>query len=315
MNTSKKQVERTNNALLAKLFSRVLYKTQFSNKKNNQKLLGIDLLKDDKRKALLSITAAQIEKLYTHLIEKPESASLMNSRGESLLFYTIIKTCDEFLAKEYGYKTKVNRRQLKVSLYTKFLLKNTEILFRVPYYSILDPSNPNFNSIYAPVYKTPSPTLLEAFLDNLVIEISNCVIFFIISTFSESYTLRQTLFRSKFLSWRNFERFQNNLRWQLNIKTYITYPMDLYNSSVDLYLLGSSGIYSRTIFANRAAELAELKQFSLVTVLSLEARDFFVSRVEELIYLLSTSVRFTVSSVFGQFLGLLWRGIIEGLKK
>jgi hypothetical protein len=313
--TSKTQLGKSNRALLATLFSRVLYKTQFSNQKNNQNLLGIDLLKDDKRKALLSITTVQVEKLYTQLLENPESRALMHSRGQTLLLYSIIKSCDEFLAKEYGYKVKVNRRQVKLSLYTKFLLKNAEILFRVPYYSILDPSNPNFNSIYSPVYKTPSPILLEAFLDNLVIEISNCVIFFIITTFSESYTLRQTLFRSKFLSWRNFERFQNNLRWQLNIKTYITYPMDLYNSSFDLYLLGSSGIYSRTIFANRASELSNLKQLSLITVLSLEARDFFVSRIEELIYLLSTSLRFTVSSVFGQFLGLLWRGIIEGLKK
>ena len=55
--------------------------------------------------------------------------------------------------------------------------------------------------------------------------------------------------------------------------------MDLYNSSFDLYLLGSSGIF-RTIFANRAVELSNLKQLSLLTVLSLEARDFFASRIE-----------------------------------
>ena len=62
--------------------------------------------------------------------------------------------------------------------------------------------------------------------------------------------------------------------------------MDLYNSSFDLYLLGSSGIYSRTIFANRAVEFSNLKQLSLLTVLSLEARDFFASRIEELFILL-----------------------------
>ena len=315
MTNSTNPAEKNNKALLANLFSRVLYKTQFSNKKNNQKLLSIDLLKDDKRNSLLSITASQLENLYTQLNEKPNSQAFMQSKGQTLLLYTIKKTCEEFLAKEYGYKLTLNSKQLKSSLYTRLLLTNIEIFFRVPYYSILDSNNPNFNSIYSPVYKAPSPTLLEAFLDNLVIEISNCVIYLIISSFSSSYTLRQTLFRSKFLSWRNYERFQNNLRWQLNIKTYIKHPMDLYNSSFDLYLLGSSGIYSRTIFANRAVELSNLKQLSLLTVLSLEARDFFASRIEELVYLISTSLRFTVSSVFGQFLGLLWRGIIEGLKK
>ena len=40
--------ERDTKALLANIFSRVLYKTNFSNKKSNQILLSIDLLKDNK---------------------------------------------------------------------------------------------------------------------------------------------------------------------------------------------------------------------------------------------------------------------------
>jgi hypothetical protein len=315
VNTTTLDRERDTKALLADIFSRVLYKTNFSNKKSNQILLSIDLLKDNKKKHLLSIATRRLEKTYRVLLEKTKPEVTLKNSGKSLLIYNLTKICEEFLTLEYGYKIAIDDQQIKNSLYTKRLVRDIEILFRVPFYSIINPNSSNFKAIYSPIYNQASETLLEAFIDNLVIEISNCVTYFIITNFSSAYTLRQTLFRSKFLSLRNFERFRNNLRWQLNIKSYFTRPMDLYNSSFDLYLLGSSGIYYRTVFANRTAEIKSLQKISLLTILSLESRDFFVSRFDELIYLLSKSLRFTVSSIFGQFLGLVWRGIIEGLKK
>ena len=45
-----------------------------------------------------------------------------------------------------------------------------------------------------------------------------------------------------------------------------------------------------------------------------ELRDFLVNRLNETIYFVSKGVRFTLTSIFGQVIGLIWRGIIEGLK-
>ena len=58
-----------------------------------------------------------------------------------------------------------------------------------------------------------------------------------------------------------------------------------------------------------------LKNVSLVTITFLELKDFVISRLDEFIYVTSKGVRFTLTSVFGQVIGLVWRGIIEGLKK
>ena len=210
---------------------------------------------------------------------------------------------------------KINLSTLKRAFYTKNILKDTEILFKVPFYTIVDPKSKIFRSIYAPIYRYPSDGFLEAILDNLVLEISNCVIYFGLLQFSSISVVRQTLYRSKFLSLRNFERFKNNLMWQLFIKTYIQRPIDLYNNRYKIYVLRTSGICSRTIYANRSKEISSLNKIPLLTISILEIRDFFISRVDETVYFVSKGFRFTLTSILGQLIGLVWRGVIEGLKK
>jgi hypothetical protein len=58
-----------------------------------------------------------------------------------------------------------------------------------------------------------------------------------------------------------------------------------------------------------------LTKLPLLTVTTIELRDFLISRLDETIYRLSNGLRFTLTSVLGKVIGLIWRGIIEGLKK
>ena len=128
----------------------------------------------------------------------------MKKRGKVLLIQSIKSSCEDFLTKQYGYKVKIDLDVLKNSLYTKNLLRETELLFQVPFYLLLDPSPPTFRLIYYPVYSYASESFIEALIDNIVLEISNCVVYFSIVKFSSVYAFRQTLYRSKFLSLRNF---------------------------------------------------------------------------------------------------------------
>jgi hypothetical protein len=133
--------------------------------------------------------------------------------------------------------------------------------------------------------------------------------------FASVYAFRQTLYRSKFLSLRNFERFKNNLSWKLITKFYIQRPVDLYNNRYEIYIMRMNGIFCRAIYANRSKEINYLANFPLLTLTIVEIRDFITNRLDEVIYFLSTGLRFTLTTVFGQVIGLIWRGIIEGLKK
>jgi hypothetical protein len=311
-----KTVKRNNVKILpARIFSKILYKTNFSNKKGNQKLLGIDLLKTEVQKDLLAISALRVEQIYNKLFDMPNSKDIMQKRGKIFFLRCIKKSCEDFLTKQYGYQVKVNLGVLKKSLYTKNLLKDIELIFQVPFYVLINPNSSTFRSLYYPVYNRVSESFIEALIDNMVLEISNCVVYFSIVKFSSVYAFRQTLYRSKFLSLRNFERFKNNLNWQLITKIYFRRPIDLYNNRCEIFILRTNGISCRTIYTNRSKEISLLKNISLLTLVIVELRDFLIGRIDEAIYSLSKGIRFTFTSVFGQLIGLIWRGIIEGLKK
>jgi hypothetical protein len=301
--------------LISDCFSKILYKANYSNKKANQIALGIDLLKQEIKKDLLVITALRLEESYTKVLYEKSPQDFMQKNGTVLFFKCITKSCEDFFTKYYGFKVKINVSTLKRAFYTRNILTDTEILFKLPFYTMVDSKSKRFRSIYAPIYNYPSDGFLEAILDNLVLEISNCVVYFGLLQFSSINIIRQTLYRSKFLSLRNFERFKNNLMWQLFIKTYIQRPVDLYSNRYNIYVLRTNGICSKTIYANRSGEISSLNKIPLLTISILEIKDFFTSRIDETVYFVSKGFRFTVTSVLGQLIGLIWRGVIEGLKK
>lgn len=300
--------------LTAQTFSKILYKTNFSRKKANQLLLGIDLLKAEIQRDLLAISVLKVEETYLAVLEKEDPEKIMKRKGKILFLHCLKSSCEEFLTQQYGYRVKIDLRVLKKSLYTKTLLMDIELLFQVPFYTLIDPKSPIFRLIYYPVYDFASESFIEALVSHLVLEISNCVVYFSIVKFSSIYAFRQTLYQSKFLSLRNFERFKNNLSWQLITKVYIQRPIDLYNNRYEILILRTNGIYCRIIYANRSKDISYLSSFSLLTLMFVELRDFLVNRLNETIYFISKGIRFTLTSVFGQVIGLIWRGIIEGLK-
>ena len=180
-------------------------------------------------------------------------------------------------------------------MYVKNVLKDNDILFKVPFFSLINPNSPYFRSIY---YNSASENFIEALVDNLAFEISNCVVYLSLLNFSSVYAFRQILYRSKFLSLRNLERFKNNLNWQLYIKSYIQRPINPYNNRHEIYIIKTTGIYYRIIYANRSEELFSLKNLSLVTVIFVEISDFLISRFDEAVFVLSKSVRFTINDGF-----------------
>ena len=293
-----------------KLFLRLQYKLGSNLKNKGNFLLSTDILRDAVKRDLLRIILLNIETKFVNLIKQD-----LNSFDDKLVLLELVKSSiEDFLMIYCGSKIIIKTKLISSSFYFQFLLENSKIFLKVPFLELLSSNTKVFHSTFDPIYIEASDKFIEVLFDNLIIEISNCVMQIIINEFSIINSIRQVLYKSNFLSSRNFDRFRNSLVWQTRLKCYVNYPKNLYNSQYGIWVIRSRGVYYRTIYANRSENLLQLEKRSLVTITIIEVYDFLSSRLDELLYLLGDSVRFALGTTNGKFIGIFWRGIIEGLK-
>ena len=295
------------------LFINIYHKINSPLTNNSKFLLGTDLLREEIKRDLLRTIALTIEKKIIETVEK-ESFSLKNFSSKLILFDIIKLSTETFLTKYYGYRFQLEPKTIKNFLYVQTICEDSNILLALPLISLTNNQSAIFKSTFNPIYNLATNQLLEVLLDNLIVEISNCIMRIIINDFSLVPDIRQSWYKSNFLSMRNIERFKNNLAWQDRIKYYVRRPKNLYNSEYGIWVVRSNGIYYRTIYANRLNELLTLNNKALIVVNYIEFQDFILSRIDEILFLISKSTRYFLTSIIGQVIGLIWRGIIEGLK-
>ena len=295
------------------VFARLQYKINFDINNMSSSLLATDLLRDNSKRRLFKLCAKNVETIFLELLTSESTFKSIQSR--SIFFLLINRTLQDFLVGSYGSRVKLQSGVIKESFYTQLLISEEKILLNVPLQLLKTEDSKLFRSIFVPIYTKTYDSFIESLLDNLIVEITNAVMFIMINEFSSIYEVRKTFYRSNFLSLRNIERFRNNLSWQTRVRNFIQRPSDIYNSQQGIWIIRTTGIYFRTIYANRTNELLRLKRLSLVTLVTIEAKDFLISRLDETIYFFGSTLRYTLTSVVGQLIGLIWRGIIEGLKK
>jgi len=295
------------------IFARLQYKINFDINNTSSFLLATDLLRDNSKRRLFKIVAVNVENAFLELLNN--DLPLTSKKGQSIFFSLIKQTTQDFLMGCYGFKIPVDSSVIKESFYTKLLIADEKILLSVPLQILGTEDSKLFRSIFVPIYNKAYDSFIEALLDNLIVEVTNAVMFIIITEFSSIYEVRKNFYRSNFLSLRNVERFRNNLSWQNRVKGYVKRPADIYNSQQGIWIIRTTGIYYRVIYANRATDLLKLRRFSLGTLIVIETKDFLLSRIDEVVYFFGNTIRYTLTSVIGQVIGLVWRGIIEGLKK
>lgn len=276
-------------------------------------LLGLDLLRDGVKRELLQTVAVTVEEQLFSLLE-PYKAK--NSPNANEILLGILQTSSKrFLARYYGYTFDINPNLFKNSVYVRDLFEDADLLVKVPLSSVLENKSPIFRTSFLPLYKMATNRLLEILFDNLIIRISESIVRVILSDFSLVRDIQQNWFRSNFLSTRNLERFKNNLAWQDRRETYIKRPRKIYNNEYETWVLTSDGFYLQTLYANRLPQLLKLKRGSLAVINYVEFQDFLLCRIDETVFFASQSTRYILTSVIGQTIGLIWKGIIETLKE
>lgn len=153
----------------------------------------------------------------------------------------------------------------------------------------------------------------EALLENLAIQVASGVVQPLLNNFAYVEEIKQGFYDGKLISTREIERFRNNLSWKYRWNSYFVEPKAIFESRFWLYVLGDKGIQRIAIYAPRNRELAQLSGWQLALTLVLESRDAIAPRVRAVISLLGTAVVFVLTQVIGRGIGLIGRGIIQGI--
>ncbi|AFZ10279.1 response regulator receiver protein [Oscillatoria nigro-viridis PCC 7112] len=153
----------------------------------------------------------------------------------------------------------------------------------------------------------------EALLENLAIQVASGVVQPLLNNLANIEEIKQIFYDGKLISTREIERFRNDLSWRYSWDRYFVEPKAIFESRFWLFVLGDSGIKRISIYAPRNLELAQLSGWQLALTLVLETRDAIAPRVRAVISLLGTAVVYVLTQVIGRGIGLIGRGIIQGI--
>ena len=153
----------------------------------------------------------------------------------------------------------------------------------------------------------------EGLLENLAIQVASGVVQPLLNNLANIEEIKQFFYDGKLISTREIERFRNNLSWRYRWDSYFVEPKAIFESRFWLFVLGDSGIKRISIYAPRNLELAQLSGWQLALTLLLETRDAIAPRVRAVISLLGAGVVYVLTQVIGRGIGLIGRGIIQGI--
>jgi hypothetical protein len=296
------------------LFTNSYYKLTTTLKNQSNLLLATDLFRDEVKRDLYKIIISVVEKKFLKFA-KNKKKTLKFNETKKVFLELVNESLEKFFNVYYTPFLKIDSNIIQKSLYIKTTSEDLNTLINILFSSFLKKESKVFKLTFVPIYPAPSANLIELLLDNLVVEVSNCVARVIINEFSLVPDIRQNWYKSNFLSIRNIEKFKNNLAWQDRTIVFIRRPRNIYNSEYGVWSIRRNGIYYRVIYANRVNQLLNLNKASLVMVNYLECQDFILGRLDETIFLASRGTQYFLTSVLGQAFGLIWKGIVEGLKK
>lgn len=150
-------------------------------------------------------------------------------------------------------------------------------------------------------------------LENLLIQVANSIIQPLLNNLADINYIKQNYYNQTLASTREIERIRNDLSWKYRLKNYIKEPQEIFESRYEIFVFAPRGIAKTSIYAHRNDELAQLTGIPLTFTLVLEFRDAIAPRLQSLVSFLGSGVVFVLTKVVGRAIGLIGRGILQGI--
>ncbi|MFN6567450.1 DUF3685 domain-containing protein [Dendronalium sp. ChiSLP03b] len=305
-------------ALQAALFSTCVTKLQLPLQNLTDEPLEIDILREEKKRELLYLIlqklAQQLDELRIAQITINQLDDLKPTILLDLWQATIIDFFGKFSRVPLG---KQNIEVVKVLLQNPEVVQQ-EILNRIPLLVdllsyLLFQTDLYIDNTYYLSGSTEAKSQAENLLENLLILVANAVMQPILNYLADVEAIKQNFYSRKLISTRDIERFRNDLSWKYRLNNYAKEAQRIFESRYELFVLASRGIAKISIYAPRRQELAQLSGIPLLVTLIIEFRDAIAPRLRSLLSFVGSGIVFVLTQVIGRGLGLIGRGILQGI--
>lgn len=166
------------------------------------------------------------------------------------------------------------------------------------------------------IYRSEAPEAIaraKYLLNNLIIQLANATMVVILNNFSEVEIFKYNLYQDSYKSTREIARFRNELAWRYRQETYWDNPQDIFESRYRLFIFNNGKIKTLFIYAPRKQELETLTGLPWLATIAIETRDAIAPRLRAVLSFLGSGVVFVLTQVVGRGIGLIGKGIIQGI--
>ncbi|MGB7416874.1 MAG: DUF3685 domain-containing protein [Thermosynechococcaceae cyanobacterium] len=281
--------------------------------------LEIDILNQPKKQELFTLILKRFEDLLDELRFSDVSPEQLAGKRSHLLTDLWQATITDFFGKYLTLPQSGNGEVEMVSA----LLQDQDLVCR----EILDPVPQVMELLAHLLFQTPllvnnatcamgSPDAMrqaQALLENLVVQIANAVMQPLLNRFATNEVIKQRFYDRRLLSTRDIERFRNALSWKYRLRRLVFEPQNMFESQFPLIVLGETGLKKTAIYATRDAELRQLSGVPFIVTLALETRDAIAPPLQATFTVVGRGVVYVLTQVVGRGLGLIGRGILQGV--
>jgi len=280
--------------------------------------LEIDILASEKKRDLLYIILRKFEEILEELRFSQVTLDQLSQKRSQILLDLWQASVTDFFGKYYTLP--LDNQDLEV---VNVLLSYAGIVQS----SILDKIPLVVELLSQQLFKTPlmienvsysarSPEALvqsEILLQHLIIQVANAVIQPLLNEFADIEMIKQSFYARHLISSREIARFRNNLSWRYRLVQGLEEPKAIFESRYNLFVLSDTGIKQTSMYAPRRQELEQLRGIQLVVTLAFEARDAIAPRLRSTVAWAGKGVVYVLTQVIGRSIGLVVRGVIQGI--
>ena len=296
------------------IFERVVTDIQIGLNNRTKIPLEIDILQPAVQKSLCHLI---LQRLSETIVRVPIANTL--EQNYTPYFRELWQWCTEhFFVRHYGKLIPEEEQQLAIVIDREFEIVNQNILsyiYGVPelFEYLLGKPGLAVDNI---VYQSDDPEAIariEFLLHNLIVHLANGVLQTILNNFYDLEVFKYRLYKSQYRSDRELARFRNQLSWKYRQEYYFTNPQNIFDSRHRLFVLSGGAIRTMYIYAPRKVELEQLTGIPWLSTIAIETRDAIAPLVRKAIALAGSGAVFVLTQVIGKGLGLIGKGIIQGI--